>query len=66
MDPTFFELEAYVYAVESYRDHERYGLPCEGGSKDQPHVWKLATMCVYEAIAAAHAQARAEAREGRG
>lgn len=33
MEPTSFELEAYVYAIESFRDHERYGKPYEGARK---------------------------------
>ncbi len=65
MDPTDFDLEAYVYAVESYQDHERYGLPYEWGSMDQPWVWLLATGVVIDAIAAAQAQARSEARHDR-
>ena len=62
MNPTLFELEAYIYAVEAHNDHERYGLPYEGGVRDQPWIWKLAVDCVISAqtaaIAAAHAQAR--------
>ncbi len=27
MEPTVFEIYAYEYAVESFRDHERYGKP---------------------------------------
>lgn len=35
MKPGLFEVEAYIYAVESYRDYERYKeLPYEGGLKD--------------------------------
>ncbi|CAN5197778.1 hypothetical protein BH24ACT19_BH24ACT19_11030 [soil metagenome] len=65
MEPTIFELEAYVYAIESYPDHERYGLPYPGSSKDQPYVWKLALDCVTDAINAARTQAHAEARQNR-
>ncbi len=53
---------AYVYALESYQDHERYGLPYEGGSMAQPWVWKLAVDAVSSAIASATNQARVEAR----
>ncbi len=65
MEPTSFELEAYVYAIESYRDHERYGLSYPGGSKDQPYVWKLTVDCVTDAVNTARAEAHAKARQER-
>lgn len=65
MEPTSFELEAYVYAIESYRDHERYGLPYLGGSKDQPYVWKLAVDCVTDAVNVVRSEAHAKARQDR-
>ncbi len=64
MEPTAFEVHALVYALESYRDHQRYEkLPYEGGLMEQPWVWKLAVDVVHDAIAAASAQARAESRQ---
>ncbi len=63
MNPTLFDLQAYIYALEAFRDHGRYGLPYEGGSRDQPYMWKLALDCVEDAIGAARSQARAEARQ---
>lgn len=33
MEPTLFELEAYVYTIEFFRDHERYGLPYPGARR---------------------------------
>ena len=64
MEPTDFDIEAYIYALESYRDYEPYGhLPYEGALRDQPWVWKLAVDVVKSAIDAARAQARAEARQ---
>lgn len=62
MDPTVYEMLALEYAIESHNDFERYGLPHEGGLKDQPAVWKMATDCVKDALAAGTAQARVEAR----
>lgn len=62
MEPENFEIMAYVYALESYNDFERYGFPYEGASMDQPYAWKLAVSCVKDALAAAHAEARAAAR----
>jgi len=60
MKPTAFQVEVYEYTIESYRDHERYGLPYPRGSKDQLYVWKLAVDCVTDAVnqAKAHAEAR--------
>lgn len=63
MDPTPFEMMAYVYAVKSYNDHERYGLPYEGGLMDQPFEWKIANDCVHDALNAARAQARIDAKD---
>ncbi len=63
MEPTDLEMWAYVYAIESYRDHERYGAPYEGGYMLWPWVYKLSIDCVKDAIATATNQARAEARK---
>jgi hypothetical protein len=65
MDPTDFELWAYIYAIESYRDHERHGAPYEGGYLEWPWVYKMALDCVEDALAAGRAEARAKARADR-
>lgn len=65
MQPTDFDLEAYIYAIEAYKDNQRYGLPYPGGSKAQGWVWKLAVDCVTDAMASANAQARSDARKRR-
>lgn len=62
MEPEDFELMAYLYALESYNDFERYGFPYEGASMDQPYIWKLAVSTVKDALDAARAEARAAAR----
>lgn len=62
-EPTHFDAQAYVYAVRSYLDFERYGFPYEGGYMVQPWVWKLALDTVKDALNAAEAEARAEKRE---
>lgn len=61
-EPTLADMLAYEYAIESFRDFEHYGLPYEGGSREQPYRWKLALDCVNSAMGAARAQAAAEAR----
>lgn len=62
MIPTAFEIMAYVFAIESYNDYERYGLPYEGGLVDQPWEWKLAVDVVKDALALGTAQARVDAK----
>jgi hypothetical protein len=64
MEPDDFEIMAYVYAIESYNDFERYGnrFPYSGGLMDQPWAWKCALDCVMDALNAARSQAHAEAK----
>jgi len=63
--PSAFEVEANLYAVQSHRDHERYGLPYPGALLDQPHLWKLAVDCVAEAQAHGGALGASRGREER-
>jgi hypothetical protein len=56
--PEPHEDEAYAYALKSYRDFQRYGLPREGGTNRQPVAWKIAMDLVFDAIK--HGEAEAE------
>ncbi len=58
-DPSLYELECYLYAVTSYRDFRRYGLPRSGGNMDQPYMWKLALDCIHDAMSHAESEAQA-------
>lgn len=64
-DPDEFELLAYVYAVESARDHERYGRPYEGTVRDQPALWKHAVDCYEDATGQGRARAEHDAEADR-
>ena len=64
MEPTAFEVYAYIDAAEAFRDFNAYEgkLPYGGGLMDQPYLWKLALDCMISAHREGRARAAWDAR----